>query len=226
MDIIQYDKMIKILYQRIKVDSIKFYRNVPAQYKKSLIYTRLGYEKTNTLIDPDRKKQIDKWITEAEALCRVDVVFRTVEISNTERDTIVLGNNEKITSSSLAALLRHSDEAVIMASTSGNRITDEIKRLQQAGEMAKALVYDAAASEITDAGLDWLMGFMQQQLMRLGKVLTHMRYSPGYGDLDLSNQDIFYRLLNLKEWGVEITDTCMLIPEKTVIAIVGIGSYK
>ena len=53
-----------------------------------------------------------------------------------------------------------------------------------------------------------------------------MRYSPGYGDLELYNQDIFYRLLNLENWGVEITENYMLIPEKTVTAIVGIESPK
>jgi len=206
------------------VDGIKFFKNIPTRYKRSLIYTRLGYEKTNTRIEYDRKRQVEKWINEAEALCDVCIIYRTAEITGRERDLVILDSKEKITSSSLAALVRHSNEAVLMAATSGHRITNEIKRLQQAGEMTKALVYDAAASEITDAGLDWLMGFLKQQFLRSGKVLTPMRYSPGYGDLDLSYQELFYRWLNLEQWGVELTDRYMLIPEKTVTAIVGIES--
>lgn len=205
------------------MDRIKFFKNIPIRYKKSLIYTRLGYEKTNTRLEPGRKKQIEKWISEAEALCKVGIIFRAAEIT-IEKNVIILDNREKIISSSLSALLRNSNEAVLMAATSGPDITDKIKKYQQMGEMTRALVYDAAASEITDAGLDWLMGFLKQQLIREGKVLTHMRYSPGYGDLDLSNQDIFYRWLNLKEWGIELTEKYMLIPEKTVTAICGVES--
>lgn len=208
------------------MNQIKFYRNIQTPYKKSLIYTRLGYEKTNTRLESGKKKEIDKWITEAEVLCKVDIIFWMVEITNIEKNAIILENSERIVSSSLSALLQHSNEAVLMAATSGPRITDEIKQLQQKGEMAKALVYDAAASEITDAGLDWLMSFLRQRFIREGKVLTHMRYSPGYGDLDLTNQDIFYRWLNLKDWGIKITPKYMLIPEKTVTAIVGVESSK
>lgn len=202
---------------------IRFYRNIHPWYNRSLIYTRLGYAKSNTYIEPERKKQMDKWIACAEALCEVSVIFRTAGIK-VGNDITTLDNGEKIKSSSLAELLRNSGEAVIMAATSGPRITDEIKRLQNAGDMAEALVFDAAASEITDAGLDWLMGFLRQQFVREGKSLTYMRYSPGYGDLDLSCQELFYRFLNLNEWGIELTEKFILIPEKTVTAIVGIES--
>jgi len=219
-----YAKIKKILYERVNVDAIRFYRNIRPVYNRSLIYTRLGYAKTNTFLEPERKRQIDKWITEAENLCGVDVIFRLVEIS-VEADVIFLDGSERLVSSSLAALLGNSGEAVLMASTSGFRITEEIERLQEAGEMARALVYDAAASEITDAGLDWLMGLLRQKLIREGRALTHMRYSPGYGDLTFYSQEILYRLLNLKEWGIELTEKCMLVPEKTVIAIAGIESY-
>lgn len=208
------------------MNRINFFKNIHTQYKKSLIYTRLGYEKKNTHIEPEKRKQIDKWITEAESLCKVCLVFRRVKVSTNEKDTIVLDNNDAITSTSLSALLQYSNEAVLMAATSGSRITDKIKQLQHMGEMTKALIYDAAASEITDAGLDWLMRFLKQQLIREGKALTHMRYSPGYGDLELRDQDIFYRLLNLKDWGIEVTTKYLLIPEKTVTAIVGIESTK
>lgn len=222
MDITGCDKMNKIYVPGVKVNRIKYFRNIKVQYKSSLIYTRLGYEKTNTRLEPDKRIQIDRWINEAEALCNVCVIYRTAEVTYDEKGIIVLDGCKILKSSSLHSLLQNSREAVLMAATSGLGITDEIKRLQQAGEMAKALVYDAAASEITDAGLDWLMGFLKQKLIREGKVLTDMRYSPGYGDLDLSCQDVFFRMLSLKEWGIELTEKYMLVPEKSVTAIAGI----
>lgn len=209
------------------MSDIKYFNNIVTPYKRSLIYTRLGFEKTNTQIEPEKRKQIDKWITEAEVLCKVNIIYRTTSLSVAHKGRIVLtDHSETMVSKSLWGLLQNSNEVALMAATAGIGIIDEINRLQESGGMTKAVVYDAAASEITDAGLDWLMGFLKQQLIRMGKSLTHMRYSPGYGDLELCNQEVFFRLLNLEDWGVKITKGYMLIPEKTVTAIVGIESPK
>lgn len=208
------------------MNRVNLFKCIRTQYKKSLIYTRLGYEKTNTHLDAKKRKQIDKWIFEAEALCSVSVIYKIISISCIDCEKVILSENQTLVSSSLANLLRNANEVVLMAATSGNRITNEIKQLQKLGEMSKALVYDAAASEITDAGLDWLMGYLKQHLIREGKVLTYMRYSPGYGDLNLSNQEMLYRELNLKELDIQITSGYMLVPEKTVMAITGIESPK
>jgi len=59
-------------------------------------------------------------------------------------------------------------------------------------------------------------------IRREGKKLTKMRYSPGYGDLPLSNQKLIYDVLNLERLGISITERFMLVPEKSVIAIAGV----
>ncbi len=205
---------------------IQFFQHIPAPYRKSLIYTRLGYEKTNTRIEPERRKQIERWIEAAEALCDIVVVFRYIDLKKVYGGGVYMEEEITIHSNSLAALLQNSVGVVLMAATAGCGITEEIMRLQKSGEISKALVYDATASEITDAGLDWLMGYLKQPLMRKGQTLTHMRYSPGYGDLDLSNQQMIYELLELRKWGVEMTPKYILVPEKSVTAIVGIEAPR
>ncbi len=200
---------------------VHVFQHIQAPYRKSLIYTRLGYEKKNTLLEPERRKQMDRWIREAELLCNVTVIYKKVCIKVNDR-CVIIPEGITLESTSLAKLLGNSEEAVIMASTGGYDIMNQIQRLQDMDEMARALVYDTAASEITDAGLDWLMAYLKQQLTREGQTLTHMRYSPGYGDLKLYNQIVFYNQLELGKAGVKITPKYMLIPEKTVTAIVGI----
>ena len=86
----------------------------------------------------------------------------------------------------------------------------------------RGVVLDAAASEITDAALDWIAGYFDQILRRERKRLLHARYSAGYGDLLLENQRTMHRLLTLEKIGVTITESCILIPEKSVTAITGI----
>jgi hypothetical protein len=198
------------------------FQHLQAPYQKSLIYTRLGYEKTKTALEPGRRKQIEKWILEAQSLCDITATYRMFPIRAVEAAAVKLAEGIEFPGKSLARLLARSASAILMAATSGCKITDEISRLQQAGEMTKALVYDAAASEITDAGLDWLTAFIRRPLTRQGQSLTHMRFSPGYGDLGLENQRIMVQALELEKYGVKLTESCLLVPEKTVTAIMGI----
>jgi len=198
------------------------FQHLQVPFQKSLIYTRLGYEKTKTVLEPDHRKQIEKWILEAQSLCDITAVCRIIPIRLVESAVVKLAEGIEFSSKSLARLLANSVVAILMAATSGSKITDEISRLQQAGEMSKALVYDATASEITDAVLDWLAAFIKKPLTRQGQSLTYMRFSPGYGDLGLENQKTMVQVLELEKYGVELTESCQLVPEKTVTAIMGI----
>lgn len=58
------------------------------------------------------------------------------------------------------------------------------------------------------------------------KSLT-MRYSPGYGDLDISaNRDILNVLDAHRKIGVTVTNTGIMIPRKSVVALIGITNKK
>ena len=52
--------------------------------------------------------------------------------------------------------------------------------------------------------------------------MSKKRFSPGYGDFDLANQRIFYSLLHLEQFDIRLTESCMLVPEKSVIAMTGV----
>jgi len=66
------------------------------------------------------------------------------------------------------------------------------------------------------------MEYYGGQLRRSQKAVSRRRYSAGYGDFSLENQQLMYERLHLKEIGVKITDTFILVPEKSVTAIAGI----
>ncbi|HEY8499864.1 MAG TPA: methionine synthase [Clostridia bacterium] len=206
------------------MEEVKILRHVRAPYKKSMIYTRLGYMKTRTFIEKEQAKQVDRWITEAEMFCDITVIYRFIGVESVSADSVRLSGGITFNSGALAAFLQDSREVALMASAVGIAVDNEINRLQNSGEMAKALVYDAAASVIADAGLDWLMAYLRRMLMQRGKILANNRFSPGFADLDLSNQSIFYDLLELSKLGIQITPKYILIPRKSVTAAAGISA--
>lgn len=99
-----------------------------------------------------------------------------------------------------------------------------ISRLQRENRLSEAVVVDAAASEMTDSALDMVMALVGQIISPRGQSLTKMRFSPGYGDFDITHQREFYRLLNAQDFGITINEAYMLIPEKSVFAIAGVSS--
>ena len=51
------------------------------------------------------------------------------------------------------------------------------------------------------------------------------RYSPGYGDLSLSRQADFFRLLELpKRLGLSLNEHFIMTPSKSVTAVIGISA--
>jgi len=49
------------------------------------------------------------------------------------------------------------------------------------------------------------------------------RYSPGYCGWNITGQKILFSLLPEYFCGIELTDTCLMLPIKSVSGIIGIG---
>ena len=109
-----------------------------------------------------------------------------------------------------------------MGATAGSAIIEAIADKTKNDNLSAAVVYDATASEMTDAALDWLMAYFNSQLRREGKKLLPRRFSAGYTDFQLENQKNIHHLLEMQKIGVAISSNFILRPEKTVTAITGI----
>lgn len=187
-----------------------------------MILTRLGYRKTTTILDDDYKKTLMENINKGLMLCNTKGVFGTFKIEKRDEESVELDNGVVLKSKSLSKLLSNSMDVVLMASTVGKEIVDRIVDEINNNNASFGVVLDAVASETADAALDWMVDFINKMIRREGKKLTKMRYSPGYGDLPLSNQKLIYDVLNLERLGISITERFMLVPEKSVIAIAGV----
>ena len=203
---------------------VQYLEHIPAAPKRSLILSRLGYRKGVTQLCGAYRLFVDEAIKDALLLCHLRGAYGCGELIERDASRVRLANGTTFTSADLALFLRDSDCAVLMAATAGREIYAKISGLIQEGDGALGLIYDAVASQVTDTALDWIMDFLNKSLGIKGRSLTRRRFSPGYGDLTLSNQKIIYDLLDLKKIDVELTESFMLLPEKSVIAIAGIGA--
>ena len=129
-------------------------------------------------------------------------------------------------SKKLASFLRDCRQALLMGATAGSSIMAAIKEKTNNDNLAAAVIYDATASEMVDAALDWIMDYCNQQIRREGKKLLAGRFSAGYADLQLACQKTIFEQLQMERIGVNINANFILQPEKSVTAITGICVKK
>lgn len=192
----------------------------------AMIYRRLGFRKQATQLTSAAQKETDQYIDEARSLIVLRGSFLRLAIDANNGQNLLLGGNISFESSKLAAFLGQCREAVLMGATAGSTIMDAIREKTHQHEMTAAVVYDATASEMADAALDWIADYINRQIRREGRSLLPRRFSAGYGDFKLENQKVIYEKLQMEKIGVAINAGCLLIPEKSVTAISGICSFN
>ena len=122
----------------------------------------------------------------------------------------------------LAHHLRHCEEAVLYAITLGPQ-ADQLLRRWSVRDMAKAAVGQAVCA----AWLDQLAAQYVEGLdLGEGEYPTPP-FSPGYGDWSLSHQQEVLDLLDApRRMGLTLTQAGMLVPEKSITALVGVSDRQ
>jgi hypothetical protein len=190
------------------------------------IYRRLGYRRGVTRISPEEEKDVERWIAEAAALVRLKGAARRLHVIRKNEAGVAIAGGPTWQSRDLAAFVGAADEIVLLGATAGPEIVAAVRRDADGQMLKRGVVFDAVGSEMADAALDWIMAFYNRTLRREGRGLSRRRYSAGYGDFSLAGQVDIHRLLEMERWGVHITDSFILEPEKSVTAVAVVGALK
>lgn len=203
--------------------AVRYFDNITlAQWPREAIYRRLGFRRSSTRMTAQQHEETERYIQNALDLIRLQGAALRLPVRIESTDRIILPGEIVFISRNLATFLRDSEEIILMAATGGEGIMEAIRTDTSGDHVTRAVVMDAAASEIVDSALDWIMSYLSQGLRREGKALMNTRYSAGYGDLALENQRVIHQLLVMDRLGVSITDNYILVPEKSVTAMTGI----
>lgn len=187
------------------------------------ILARLGYRVSKTQLSPEDEQRITANMAEAYELCEFRAYYCKIAIVQRAGSQLTLENGAIINSESFSAFTGGYSSLLVMAASAGITVSTRIAELSAQQKMGKAVIYDALASECTDAALDWTQRYCAQIFKRGGENVSPSRFSPGYGDLVIQTQRIFFDILGLDKRGFTLTPSSLLIPEKSVIGIAAIA---
>lgn len=121
--------------------------------------------------------------------------------------------------------LCQAQKVVIIAATIGEEVEEEISRRFQLGEYTLALLMDAACTTAVEQVADDMEKTIIYYIQKQGLV-PRWRFSPGYGDWPLKAQRRMLELSKAESIGMKLTDSLMLMPRKSITAIIGLVAKK
>ena len=192
---------------------------------RSEVLRYLGYSGQD--INDDLNFKIDECIQETKENIETKYTYEIYDIKNDlSSNTIEFKNSTlKLESKDLSELLKDCDKCVLMSATLGFNIEKNIRRYSYKN-LTKGVIIDACATTSIEEVCDMVQESILQDVSKEDKHLT-MRYSPGYGDLDIrANKEILNLLNAHRKIGVTVTDTGIMIPRKSVVALIGVSNKK
>ena len=184
------------------------------------IWRYLGYRG----MEPDPKVQavIDEVLQELERIVRPGSQYRMEPFSAESENILHLGPIT-VQSVDLAKTMNSCSHVILIGATLG-AAPDQLIRRYEKIDMLRASIAQAASAAMIEAYLD----DVQEELGRIYQakgLYMRPRYSPGYGDLSLTIQKDMLAVLEMpKCLGVTLTDGLLMVPSKSITAIIGLAS--
>ncbi len=152
-----------------------------------------------------------------------ECVYRIFDICRTDDGVSVEGTSLVLTGKDVANHLKGCPKAALLAVTvSGG--ADRLIRSYAAYDMAKSVITDCLASAAVEQVCNEVDKIIRENSQQ--KYQT-WRFSPGYGDLPLEIQKDFLDVLNAgKRIGLSVLDNCMMVPTKSVTAVIGLSDNE
>lgn len=180
----------------------------------------LRYLGVNSSVEENINNLIDEMIEEIKKIIRFKFTYKIFKIQVKENRVILENCKLDFSGNSINDHLRYSDKCALFAATLGSEVDRKINYYEKL-DMTKALVLDACATAAIEEGCDFIEEKIKKNAQKEGREITY-RFSPGYGDLSLDIQKGFLQLLDeYKNLGLTVSSHSILIPRKSVTAIIG-----
>lgn len=160
---------------------------------------------------------VEKYFTLIEPVARFD----DFEF-HFNKNEIILEDSYKIISESLMKHLKSCSRISLLGITIGSFVEEEMERFVKENKSLEQLILDAVGSECAEEAAQYVSNIIDSEIKKNNYIPTK-RFSPGYGDLDLEVQKYFFKKLRLEEIGIKLSDSLLMIPQKSVTAFIGWG---
>lgn len=144
------------------------------------------------------------------------------DINSVRGSRVFIEGSVTFRSNIIARLLERCQKVAVFVVTIGSRLGDVVRQLSKDGLMVQAAVLDAIGSDAVETLAHVVQDIVGNEAKAEGLGIS-LRFSPGYCDWRVSQQKMVFRAMNGDTAGVRLTDGCLMVPQKSVSGVIGIG---
>ncbi len=166
---------------------------------------------------------VDEYVEHAQHLIEpsYSCVIRDIKLV---RDSIVVIEDSIVFRSKVIAhLLEQCEKVAVFLVTIGGHLEETVCQLAKEGLIVQSAVLDAIGSVAAEKVADFVQSSVGEVARAQGLCISQ-RFSPGYCDWDIGQQKMVFWAVNGNAMGVRLTERCLMIPQKSVSGVIGIGS--
>ena len=189
-----------------------------------VVARHLGGRRKRDLSNSTRVK-IEKNSRILEDLTETHLFYREREIERKGPGWVGIKDGPVFRSRKLALALGKSKRLIVFVITIGPRVDEQIRNYMDEGFGSKGFILDALGSAAVENMVERFHKDSDRKLREEGKAAT-LRFSPGYCDWPVTEQKKLFSLLPAGELKVSLTESCLMIPRKTVSGVFGIVDLK
>ena len=187
---------------------------------KKEVLRYLGYK--NQKIDENMSHLINSCCEEIVEICKESSVYEIFDIERKNDEILLIGSTLVLKDKDIKDLLVNSEKCVVMAATLGAAIDSKLAYYSRF-DIAKGVIMDACASTAIEYLCDELQNEIMENALKDNLFIT-TRYSPGYGDFSIENGAEILNVLDAyKKIGLSITENSIMLPRKSVTALIGLS---
>lgn len=162
-----------------------------------------------------------------QEISRPRAVMETITLG--EFVTIYRGEGLNPLKTPLAKIIPQATRLALFAITVGEEVSGRIDALFNGNDYATGYALDAAASTGAENAADKVEARFGELLFRddvLDSSTAHLRYSPGYCGWHISGQRKLFQRLEPGEIGIELNDSFLMQPLKSVSGVIVFGKKE
>ncbi|MBU0474676.1 MAG: hypothetical protein KKF62_10990 [Bacteroidetes bacterium] len=193
------------------------------KFDKNDIGNTIGY--SDGKLPPHFEEMIDQIITRFPKKCNINAGYRLLNLqhSTDRKDGLLIGNKFFQMDKIVTSQLKKANKAALFLCTIGNEMELWAKDLSQKGDSVLAYLVDIVASSAVESIADILHNRINQAASKLGLNVTN-RYSPGYCNWSVAEQQKLFSLLPNNFCNISLSDSSLMKPIKSISGIIGIGT--
>ncbi len=160
--------------------------------------------------------------SEVIAICKPRFGYQIVEGAVTDTNCIAINSTHFKPGKIITKNYADSNHFVLTVASVGEELDIWLEELREQGDIMKIFIADVVASELVEAISTAGILEVEQKFSNLAWKISNA-YSPGYCGWNISEQRTFFTLFPDKFCGVTLTDSCLMLPIKSISSMLVIG---